>query len=157
MDRGGPNRQVHILQNRSPHVGLRYIRSNEGGHGGTYRRVCVGACRRRACLECQLVRQDFDSISGCIEETTSISQYADTPIRRYDSPAADSSSPRLGLLEVELVHVIFGAVDPAVAKDNFVIYQADFFVAGFAEIHAIGDFLAIQDHHGNLVHEVTCD
>jgi hypothetical protein len=65
-----------------------------------------------------------------------------------------SSNPTL---EVKLVHVFFGAVDPAVAKDNFVIYQPNFLVAGQTKIHSIGDLFAVQNHDCDFIHCITGD
>src|SRR5450432_2685207 len=65
-----------------------------------------------------------------------------------------SSSP---ILEVKLVHVFFGAVDPTVAKDNLVIHQPDFLVARETKIHSIGDLFAVQNHDRDFIHRITGD
>ena len=65
-------------------------------------------------------------------------RHTDAPIRPY------SVTFRLrGALEIKFIHVFFGAIDPAISKDDFVVHQTNFFVAGLAKVHPIGDLLAI--------------
>ena len=57
-------------------------------------------------------------------------------------------------LKIEFVHIVFGAIGPATAVNHF-SSEADLIVAGYTEVHAIGNLLAVQHHDSDFVHEVA--
>ena len=65
------------------------------------------------------------------------------PFDANADPRTSRYVPLDGALKVEFIHVFFGAIDPAVSKNDFVVHQTNFFVTGLAKVHTIGDLLAV--------------
>jgi hypothetical protein len=133
----------------------------------TYRRVGVSACRRERRIVSPSGRKRM-RIGGCkvsstyspiLDHLNALKNNSSFLIRRYaDTILPDPiRSPRVRPLKIEFVHIFFGAIDPTVSKDDFVVYQADLFVTRQAKVHPIGDLLAVQDHDGDLIHQIACD
>src|SRR5208337_1329450 len=88
--------------------------------------------------------------------------HAKQTLRRHEflpsEPAGAGAVPRNAgparLSERILGGVLLGHVDPGLTVDHPPV-QLDFVIAVDAEIHAVGDRLALEQHHGDLLHQVT--
>jgi hypothetical protein len=113
--------------------------------GGREKRIGGSACRRigvrlgkRYDLRVmKIVFRHFEELGH--DSQTSIHRFADT--RKRFCRHVDPFLPLW--LKVKFIHVVFGAIDPAVSKNDLVIHQANFFVTGLAKVHTIRDFLAV--------------
>src|ERR1700730_10574911 len=61
------------------------------------------------------------------------------------------------LLEIKLIHVLLGTIDPAISVDDLIVDESDLFVTGQSQVHSISDFLTVQYHYREFVHRITSD
>ena len=74
---------------------------------------------------------------------------------RLKSRSLGTSGRKGPPLEIEFVHIFFGAIGPAAAVNDLIVHQADLVIAGYTKVHAVSDLLTVQYHHRHFVHEVT--